>query len=135
MAIPQLAPPLLPPGSRLVQLTISPIPRTSQVANVRHFEAMRAVIVAAHPPYVFCRRVLTDYHRVALTVPADKLANMAPEQGGTVLAAALQRVLAEPGFRERVAAVSRRLRAHRQPPVAQVLPQAVDSSCVLWTQL
>ena len=95
---------------------------------------------------------------MALTVPAGKLADMAPEEATAALLGALQRVLAEPDFRwflyciernnilnftfsqfvlqpktnrtrllqvpyfgrERVAVLSRRLRAHRQPPVIQV---------------
>ena len=44
-------------------------------------------------------RVLTDYHRVALTVPADNLADMAPDEATAALVGALRRVLAEPDFR------------------------------------
>ncbi len=107
-------------------------PQTSRAATFpAPSRAIEAANAAAHAPYVCCRRVLTDYHHVALTVPASHIADMAPEKGGAVLVAALQRVLTEPDFRKRVTAVSRRLRAHRQPPVAQVLPQAVGPSCML----
>ena len=64
-------------------------------------------------------RVLTDYHRVALTVPAGQLSSMAPKQGGHILATALRSVFVEPGFRERVTVLSRRLRAQPQTPLAQ----------------
>ena len=71
--------------------------------------------------YTAMCRVLTDYHRVALTVTPAELSAKAAEDGVAVLTAALRRVMTEPGFRERVTKLSRRLKAHKRTPVEQVI--------------
>ncbi len=62
------------------------------------------------------RRLMTDYHQAALTVHKRHLGT-----GRTgPLTDALQRVIAEPRFKQQVAKLAARLRAHPGTPLSRV---------------
>lgn len=66
---------------------------------------------------VFCRRLLTDYHRVAVTLVDKRLL-----QRGTAgaLVAAVHRVISDPGYSTRISKLSARLKAQPGTPLSRV---------------